>query len=180
MSCIKPRVPVSRNRKINRARKRTRVPHSTTGFAPATPRTDRNLRIGAAIVLVLLAGFVVYHLVTRNSPDVATSPGLKVEDLRVGDGASPKPGQTITVNYVGTLENGKEFDSSYRRGKPIDFKIGVGKVIKGWDEGLMTMKVGGKRKLFIPSNLGYGAIGSPPDIPPNSNLIFEVELLGIK
>lgn len=130
--------------------------------------------------MVLLAGFVVYYLVNRNNPDIATSPGLKIEDLRVGDGASPKPGQTITVNYVGTLENGKEFDSSYRRGKPIDFKIGVGKVIKGWDEGLMTMKVGGKRKLFIPSNLGYGPLGSPPDIPPNSNLIFEVELLGIK
>jgi peptidylprolyl isomerase len=112
--------------------------------------------------------------------EVTTPSGLKIQDLRVGDGPSPQPGQTITVNYVGTLENGREFDSSYKRNKPVDFKIGVGRVIKGWDEGLMTMKVGGKRKLFIPSNLGYGAFGKPPDIPPNSNLIFEIELLGIK
>lgn len=130
--------------------------------------------------MVLLAGFVVYYLVTRNNTNVTPTAELKIEDLRVGDGASPKPGQTITVNYVGTLENGREFDSSYKRGKPIDFKIGIGKVIKGWDQGLMDMKVGGKRKLFIPSNLGYGAAGMPPDIPPNSNLIFEVELLGVK
>jgi peptidylprolyl isomerase len=130
--------------------------------------------------MVLLAGFVVYYLVTRNNTEVPPAAELKIEDLRVGDGESPQPGQTITVNYVGTLENGKEFDSSYKRGKPIDFKIGVGKVIKGWDEGLMTMKVGGKRRLFIPSNLGYGPMGSPPDIPPNSNLIFEIELLGVK
>lgn len=130
--------------------------------------------------MVLLAVFVVYYLVTRNNTNVTPTAELKIEDLRVGDGASPKPGQTITVNYVGTLENGKEFDSSYKRGKPIDFKIGVGKVIKGWDQGLMDMKVGGKRKLFIPSNLGYGASGFPPDIPPNANLIFEVELLGVK
>lgn len=130
--------------------------------------------------MVLLAGFVVYYLVTRNNTEVATATGLKIEDLRVGEGESPQPGQTITVNYVGTLENGKEFDSSYKRGKPIDFKIGVGKVIKGWDEGLMTMKVGGKRRLFIPSNLGYGSMGSPPNIPPNSNLIFEIELLDVK
>jgi peptidylprolyl isomerase len=97
----------------------------------------------------------------------------------VGDGASPQPGQTITVHYIGWLENGKEFNNS-TGGRPIDFKIGTGAVIKGWDEGLMTMKVGGKRKLTIPSNLAYGAQGRPPAIPPNSNLTFEIELLGIK
>jgi peptidylprolyl isomerase len=98
----------------------------------------------------------------------------------VGDGASPQPGQTITVHYIGWLENGKEFNNSYTAGTPIDFKIGTGAVIKGWDEGLMTMKVGGKRKLTIPSDLAYAARGRPPVIPPNSNLTFEIELLGIK
>lgn len=134
--------------------------------------------------MIVLAGSVVAYLMSRDDSqagtETTTASGLKIQDLRVGDGASPQPGQTITVNYVGTLENGKEFDSSYRKGKPIDFKIGVGRVIKGWDEGLMGMKVGGKRKLFIPSKLGYGTMGSPPNIPPNSNLIFEIELLSVK
>lgn len=97
----------------------------------------------------------------------------------MGDGPSPKPGQTIKVNYVGTLENGQEFDNSYKKGGPVDFRIGVGAVIKGWDEGLMGMKVGGKRKLFIPSKLGYGSTPLP-NIPPDSNLLFEIELLAVK
>ena len=84
------------------------------------------------------------------------------------------------MHYTGTLENGKKFDSSLDRGKPADFKIGVGSVIKGWDEGLMTMKVGGKRRLVIPAKLGYGPQGRPPDIPGNSTLIFDIELLGVK
>ena len=134
--------------------------------------------------MIVLAGSVVGYLIssrgTGAGAEYTTPSGLKIQDLRVGDGPSPLPGQTITVNYVGTLENGKEFDSSYKRGKPVDFKIGIGKVIKGWDEGLMTMKVGGKRRLFIPSKIGYGPAGNPPDIPPNSNLIFEIELLGVK
>ena len=87
-------------------------------------------------------------------------------------------GQTVSVHYVGKLENGKEFNNSYNLGRPVDFKLG--EVIAGWNEGLSTMKVGGKRKLFIPSNLAYGPQGKPPMIPPNSNLIFEIELLGIK
>lgn len=177
-------MPVSRQRKIQKARKRPRVPHATGSETPETSANNRYLRIGAVIVLIVLAGSVVAYLISRGSgqagTETTTASGLKIQDLKVGDGASPLPGQTITVNYVGTLENGKEFDSSYRRGKPIDFKIGVGKVIKGWDEGLMGMKVGGKRKLFIPSKLGYGAMGSPPNIPPNANLIFEIELLGVK
>jgi peptidylprolyl isomerase len=86
----------------------------------------------------------------------------------------------ITVNYRGTLENGTQFDSSYDKGTPYTFPLGVGRVIKGWDEGLMSMKVGGKRKLIIPSRLGYGPAGSPPNIPPNATLLFDVELLGIK
>ena len=133
--------------------------------------------------MVLLAGFVVYYLVNRNNTragaETTMPSGLKIQDLRVGDGESPKPGQTIKVNYFGTLEDGTEFDNSYKKGGPVDFRIGVGAVIKGWDEGLMGMKVGGKRKLFIPSKLGYGA-APRPKIPPNSNLIFEIELLDVK
>ncbi len=109
-----------------------------------------------------------------------TASGLKYSDLVVGTGPSPQRGQTVTVNYTGTLENGTKFDSSYDHGAPADFRIGVGAVIKGWDEGLMSMKVGGKRKLIIPASLGYGAMGRPPSITPNSTLVFEVELLGVK
>lgn len=109
---------------------------------------------------------------------VTTESGLQYEDLVVGTGASPLAGQNVTVHYTGTLENGTKFDSSTDRGQPFQFRIGTGRVIKGWDEGVMTMKVGGKRKLIIPPSLGYGARGIGP-IPPNSTLIFEVELLGI-
>jgi peptidylprolyl isomerase len=86
----------------------------------------------------------------------------------------------VTVHYVGTLENGKQFENSREAGQPVDFQIGVGRVIKGWDEALMTMKVGGKRKLIIPPSLGYGRLGRQPNIPGNATLIFEVELLGVK
>lgn len=179
-------VPLSRHRKTNKARKRPRVPHSTPTPQPRTTR-NRNLRIGAIALIVVLAGSAVAYVIAHRGteggeggPEVTTPSGLKYVDLKLGDGASPKPGQTITVQYVGTLENGKEFDSSYRHGKPADFQIGTGAVIKGWDEGLMTMKVGGKRKLTIPPKLAYEKPGRPPDIPPNSTLIFEVELLGIK
>jgi len=102
------------------------------------------------------------------------------DDIVEGEGASPQPGQTAVVHYVGTLENGQKFDSSRDRGQPFEFPLGLGRVIKGWDEGVATMKVGGTRKLTIPSNLGYGAGGAGGVIPPNATLIFEVELLGIK
>ena len=105
---------------------------------------------------------------------------LKFIDLRVGQGAQPKPGQTVQVHYTGWLTNGVKFDSSVDRGQPFEFILGGGQVIRGWEQGVATMKVGGKRKLTIPSDLGYGLKGSPPEIGPNATLVFDVELLAIK
>jgi peptidylprolyl isomerase len=109
-----------------------------------------------------------------------TASGLQYEDSVVGEGESPKPGQQVTVHYTGTLTDGKKFDSSRDRNQPFQFTIGVGQVIKGWDEGVMSMKVGGRRKLTIPASLGYGARGAGGVIPPNATLLFDVELLGVK
>jgi hypothetical protein len=111
---------------------------------------------------------------------VTTASGLKYLDLVSGSGPSPMPGQTAVVHYTGTLTDGTKFDSSVDRGQPFEFQIGVGRVIKGWDEGVMTMKVGGKRQLFVPPDLGYGARGAGGVIPPNATLVFEVELLNVK
>ena len=110
---------------------------------------------------------------------VTTASGLKYIDEVVGDGDVPAKGKKVKVHYTGTLTNGKKFDSSVDRGQPFEFTIGIGQVIRGWDEGVMGMKVGGKRQLIIPSDLGYGARGAPPVIPPNAELIFDVELLGV-
>ena len=116
--------------------------------------------------------------------EVTMPGGLRIIEVKPGTGPVPQAGQTVTVNYTGWLfvdgKKGKKFDSSLDRGQPFSFTLGQGQVIKGWDEGLSTMHVGGKRTLIIPPDLGYGASGAGADIPPNATLIFDVDLLGVK
>ena len=172
------------------SRKRHKTGHRKhSGLASSknkpTTRTPRKTKIIAGIVIGVLALSGLAYLFARGSfggggSEVTTKTGLKYVDIKEGDGPSPQQGQRVSVHYTGTLENGTKFDSSVDKGQPFEFTIGKGEVIKGWDEGFLTMKVGGKRKLIIPANLGYGPQGRPPKIPGNSTLIFDVELLGIK
>ena len=115
---------------------------------------------------------------------MTTASGLQIIDIKEGTGASPRTGQTCVMHYTGWLyqngQKGAKFDSSVDRNEPFEFPIGAGRVIKGWDEGVATMKVGGKRTLIIPPQLGYGARGAGGVIPPNATLMFDVELLGVK
>lgn len=116
----------------------------------------------------------------KDTKIVTTASGLKYADLVVGKGASPAKGKRVKVHYTGTLEDGRKFDSSLDRNKPFTFLIGTGQVIPGWDEGVMSMKVGGKRELIIPAKLGYGAAGVGRVIPPNAKLFFLIELLDVE
>ena len=132
----------------------------------------------AAIAFIAYSGFINKKSSTPNASSTTAS-GLKIEDLTAGTGQAAKSGDTISVHYTGYLADGTKFDSSLDRNQPFEFVLGQGKVIPGWDQGLVGMKVGGKRKLTIPPDLAYGAQGNGP-IPPNATLTFEVELLGIK
>ena len=115
-----------------------------------------------------------------DAKEIETPSGLKYVELAEGTGPQPKSGQQVSVHYTGWLTNGTKFDSSHDRKEPIEFPIGKGHVIKGWDEGVGSMKVGGKRKLIIPAHLGYGPQGAGGVIPPNATLVFEVELVAVK
>ena len=143
----------------------------------------RRVILAALAVAAVVGAFTPASAQTTGKP-MTTASGLQIVDTKPGTGASPRAGQTCVMHYTGWLyENGakgKKFDSSVDRGQPFEFPIGVGRVIKGWDEGVSTMKVGGKRTLIIPPELGYGARGAPGAIPPNATLMFDVELLSIK
>jgi len=150
----------------------------------------RNQRIAIVIVAVLVIAAVAFFIIQgitgkeeaiETSPDmVTTASGLQYQDLVIGQGEEAMVGDTVSVHYTGWLEDGTKFDSSVDRGQPFEFTLGLGKVIQGWDEGVAGMKEGGKRKLVIPPDLGYGSSGAGGVIPPNATLIFEVELLEIK
>ena len=136
------------------------------------------------LALVLFAAAATQASAQTQGKTMTTASGLQITDTKVGTGAQPQTGQTCVMHYTGWLYNngtkGAKFDSSLDRGEPFEFAIGQGQVIKGWDEGVATMKVGGKRTLIIPPQLGYGARGAGGVIPPNATLIFDVELLGVK
>ena len=147
-----------------------------------------------AVILIVLAALVVYAQTSRKAarkPDTSaptkvtgdgttTADGLKYWDIKSGTGATATAGQTVTVHYTGWLTSGKKFDSSVDRNEPFQFALGQGQVIKGWDEGVAGMKVGGKRQLHIPATLAYGDRGAAGVIPPGAELIFDVELLKVQ
>jgi len=137
------------------------------------------------INLIILFGIIslitgAYFFMPTHLDHTQSQSGLQFKDTKVGDGVSPKKGQTVIVHYTGRLTDGQVFDSSHKRNDPFKFQIGVGQVIKGWDEGVITMKVGGTRTLIIPPELGYGARGAGSSIPPHATLEFDVELLGVE
>jgi peptidylprolyl isomerase len=165
---------------------------------------DKSSALKTGAIVLLLGGLVGWRVLSEGGNNTAPQPEptpvaeptstaqattggaaqsgsgkLEIVDIKKGTGAAAKAGQSVTVHYRGTLPNGKQFDASYDRGEPFTFPLGGGQVIKGWDQGVAGMQVGGKRKLTIPPELGYGAQGAGADIPPNSTLIFEVELLKI-
>ncbi len=135
--------------------------------------------------IILLMVVAIFMCVSSGMASMMTTDsGLRYEDHKIGDGATATAGQKVSVHYTGWLdqdgEKGKKFDSSVDRGRPFDFPLGAGRVIRGWDEGVAGMKVGGKRTLYIPAKLGYGARGAGGAIPPNADLIFDVEVLKVQ
>ncbi len=137
----------------------------------------RKFGVRVVCMMVLMAATAT---AAETGKKMTTATGLKIETVQDGTGATPKSGQTVQVHYTGWLTDGKKFDSSRDHGKPFEFILGRGQVIKGWDEGVALMKIGSKSKLTIPPTLAYGARGVPGAIPPNATLVFEVELLGAR
>jgi peptidylprolyl isomerase len=144
----------------------------------ARRRTQRIIVGGFFSVVVIIAAFLVFQNFFNQPETVTTASGLQYQELAIGEGQTAQVGDTVSVHYTGTLQNGQKFDSSLDRNTPFTFTLGRGSVIAGWEEGLLGMQVGGKRKLIIPSDLGYGPTGQG-QIPPNATLIFDVELLSI-
>lgn len=178
-------MPESRHRKSNKARKRSRGSYPATTPGKPTGKNRRLRTIAIVLVVVLALSAIGYVLVNRSKgggpgTEVTTASGLRYTDIVEGTGPVPQRGQTLSVHYTGTLEDGKKFDSSLDRGTPMQFQLGVSPMIKGWDEGISTMKVGGKRRLVVPPSLGYGPSGRPPSIPGNATLVFDIELLSAK
>ena len=143
-----------------------------------SPRNTRIIVIGLAAVLVLTAVYLLFVSGRSTGAEVTLEDGLKYTDITVGTGASPRLGGSVSVNCVGTLADGKEFNNT--NGRPVSFNFNDGELIRGWIEGMKTMKVGGKRRLTIPPELAYGAGGKPPTIPPNETLTFEISLVDVK
>lgn len=178
-------MPQSRQRKITKAKKRPKgltPSNASVSSAGAARRNDRRIKtlaivLAAAVLLTL--GYMLLLRGKSQGKEVTTASGLKYSDIVEGSGPTPQRGQTLSVQYTGTLLNGTKFDSSLDHGKPMEFQFGVTPMIKGWDEGVATMKVGGKRKLIVPPALGYAA-QVRPKIPANSTLVFEIELLSAK
>lgn len=152
---------------------------------------NKNTAIGLMllIVIVIIGFFAIYNRNQKSQSNEISNVknmttffrnGVLIEVLREGSGAEAKNGDIITVNYLGALKNGSKFDSSYDRGTPFDFTLGAGRVIPGWEVGVLGMKIGEKRKLTIPSELAYGKNGAGGIIPPDATLVFEIELLGVK
>ena len=145
------------------------------------------MRTTIIVVVLLLAGGALTYLMMTGSGGgsdgdvIATASGLQYIDLKIGTGREAKKGDTVAVHYTGKLKTGVKFDSSLDRGKPFTFSIGAGDVIKGWDEGVPGMKVGGRRKLIVPADLGYGSReAGDGKIPPNSTLVFDIELISVR
>jgi FKBP-type peptidyl-prolyl cis-trans isomerase FkpA len=136
--------------------------------------------LGALLVLGITSTTLLQAATMSETKTTTTASGLKYEDIKQGEGDAATAGKTVSVHYTGWLTNGTKFDSSKDRNQPFDFPLGGGRVIKGWDEGVQGMKVGGVRKLTIPPSLGYGSRGAGGVIPPDATLVFEVELLKIK
>lgn len=176
-------MPVSRQRKVTRARKRPRIAPVSAAPVPVRSRKTFNVKLLVIVLIVAVAAAAIVYVVANRrgeaGNEVTTASGMKYTDLTVGDGATPKLGQGVRVHYIGWLANGREFNNSYKLGQPAEFSLGPG-LIPGWNEALQTMKVGGKRRIILPPKLAYGPSGKPPDIPPNATLTFEIELLGVK